>query len=224
MSPARVRHRLLAATGALALAAAGSLVVTRDGSTAWAEPASAVDRADGAAEVVGDDAHPTRTPVSLPPTTLAPGQPAPGCTATGTSAAIDRESQRAWLCVGGLLVAEFPVTTAWSQPDPGTYRVWSRSRNAVAYEGARLSYSMEYFVVFASGEQSGARVGFHTVPRCLVSDPAIGCVKGEYAQSFVSVGDLAYRGQSHGCIRVLPDTAAVLWASLPLGARVTVLT
>lgn len=214
------RHAVTASTVALAMFAAGWVVASR---TAWASTEVAVDRADGAAEVAPGVVRPTRTPVRLPPITLAPGEVPPGCTATGTSAAIDRELQRAWVCVDGELVEQIPITTAWSQPDPGTYQVWSRSRNAVAYEGTRLAYSMEHFVVFASGEQTGARVGFHSVPRCLITDPSIGCVKGEYAQSFSSVGSLAYRGQSHGCIRVLPDDASLLWFSLPIGSRVTVL-
>jgi len=217
-----VRRRVMAVTVALmAIAAGWTLDGVDAGATAWAGAAGPIDRADGVAVVDPAAPRPTRTPVSLPPTTPPPGWVAPGCSASGTSAAIDRAVQRAWLCVDGAIVDEFPITTAWSQPDPGVYRVWSRSRYAFAYEDG--TYSMEYFVVFASGEQSGARVGFHSVPKCVTAMPSIGCRAGDYAQPLWSVGELAYRGQSHGCIRVLPDTAMLLWSTLPLGSRVTVL-
>ena len=218
----RTRRRLVGATAALVLVAGSALVAgVRGGLTAWATPLATVDLLDGAATVDSGVMLPTRTPVSLPPTSPPPGSIMPGCTSSGPSAAIDREMQRAWLCSDGALVEEFPITTAWGQPDPGSYRVWSRSRYAFAYEDG--TYSMEYFVVFASGEQTGARVGFHSVPKCVTAIPSIGCRAGDYAQPLASVGLPAYRGQSHGCIRVLPDEAVRLWASLPLGARVTVL-
>lgn len=141
------------------------------------------------------------------------GQPNAGCDPTGASAVIDRVQQRAWLCVGGTVTKIFPVTTARSQPDPGRYRIYAKDPRAWSAEGGTQS-AMNDFVAFTHGKFKGARVAFHSVPKYVLT--------GKYEQPLSSVGDLARRGASAGCIRVLPDDATLLFDTLQIGDAVTV--
>ena len=62
--------------------------------------------------------------------------------------------------------------------------------------------TMTHFVAFTRGEETGARVAFHTVPVLR---------NGEYVQPLASVGTQMRRGESSGCIRVLPEQGQVIW-------------
>jgi hypothetical protein len=132
---------------------------------------------------------------------------------TGNVAVIDRDAQRAWLCTDGRIDAEFPITSAWSMPDPGTYPVYAKDMNASSTFGGHVS-TMTHFVAFSYGKNTGARVAFHSVPVLR---------SGEFVQPLDSVGDLSRRGESSGCIRVLPDDAVRIWDSLAIGSSVVVL-
>jgi hypothetical protein len=46
---------------------------------------------------------------------------------------------------------------------------------------------------------------------------------GSYAQPLDSVGEASMRGQSHGCIRVLPDDSVKIWDWLSIGQQVRVI-
>jgi hypothetical protein len=142
---------------------------------------------------------------------LAPPDPA-RCAADGNSAVVDRFNQRAWLCVDGAITDTFPITSAWSQPDVGTYDVYAKDMNASSTLTGEYS-TMTHFVAFTYGKYQGARIAFHSVPTY---------ANGEYVQPLDSVGSDELRGDSSGCIRVLPDDAQMIWDHLDIGDTVVV--
>ena len=157
--------------------------------------------------------EPTTTTAPEPTTTTAPVPVIdPNCPITPHAAVIDRDRQRAYLCDNGVALPEFVITTAREQPDPGTYPVFAKSMHASSKFGGHYS-TMTHFVVFARGEETGARVGFHTVPVLR---------SGEYLQPLDSVGTETERGDTSGCIRVLPEQGQVIWDWLQKGDEVHV--
>lgn len=158
---------------------------------------------------------PTTTTIPEPTTTTIPAPVIdPSCPTTPHAAVLDRDRQRAWLCDNGVALPEFVVTTAREQPNPGTYPVFAKSMHATSRFGGHFS-TMTHFVVFARGEETGARVGFHTVPVLR---------SGEFAQALASVGTQMEFGETSGCIRVLPDQGQVIWDWLQKGDEVHVIT
>jgi hypothetical protein len=140
---------------------------------------------------------------------------AAGCPDAGHGAVVDRARQRAWLCDGPFRAGpELRVTTAISQPLPGTYPVYAKVPVTTSTFGGHFSY-LDDFVAFTHGLRTGARIAFHAVPRTRA---------GGYLQSFDSLGDLSRRGESSGCVRVLPAEAERVWAWLSVGDPVTVIT
>ena len=135
------------------------------------------------------------------------------CPNTAHGALIDRANQRGALCENGIITYEFPLTTALSQPDPGTYPVYAKDMNASSTFGGHYS-KMTHFVAFTRGKYKNARIAFHSVPK--TSD-------GEYLQPLDSVGTEAQHGQSSGCIRVLPADAVKIWDWLSIGDEVRVI-
>ena len=87
---------------------------------------------------------------------------------------------------------------------PGTYAVYSRSRNAVGIDD---SGTMEYFVRFTHGTR-GAAIGFHTIP----------VDEGRPVQTVAELGT----PRSHGCIRQAREQAIALWEFAPIGTKVVV--
>jgi peptidoglycan hydrolase-like protein with peptidoglycan-binding domain len=136
------------------------------------------------------------------------------CVDDGRSAVIDRFNQRAWLCEDGAITEEMPITSAISQPDPGTYEVYAKDMNASSTLTGEYS-TMTHFVAFTYGKYQGARIAFHSVPKYS---------NGEFVQPLDSVGSPEQHGDSSGCIRVLPDDAALIWDWLDIGDTVTVVT
>jgi peptidoglycan hydrolase-like protein with peptidoglycan-binding domain len=134
------------------------------------------------------------------------------CQASGHSAAVDRFNQRAWLCADGAITKVMPMTSAWSQPDPGSYEVYAKDLNASSTLTGEYS-TMTHFVAFAHGKYTGARIAFHSIPKYS---------NGEYIQPLDSVGTEELHGESSGCIRVLPDDAVEIWDWLDIGDAVTV--
>ncbi len=167
------------------------------------------------AETTTATVEPTTTTVPEPTTTTVPPLVIdPNCPATPHAAVIDRDRQRAWLCDNGVALPEFVITTAREQPDPGMYPVFAKSMHASSRFGGHYS-TMTHFVVFARGEESGARVGFHTVPVLRT---------GEFVQTLASVGTQMEYGQTSGCIRVLSEQGQVIWDWLQKGDQVHVIT
>jgi hypothetical protein len=151
--------------------------------------------------------EPTTTTVPLPVID-------PNCPITPHGAVIDRDRQRAWLCDGGVALPEFVISTARDEPDLGIYPVFAKSMHASSRFGGHYS-TMTHFVVFTRGEDTGARVGFHTVPVLR---------NGEFVQPLASVGTQLYYGDTSGCIRVLPEQGQVIWDWLQIGDQVHVIT
>ncbi len=156
----------------------------------------------------------TTSPATTSPATTSPPPPDRGCAATGISAAIDRDLQQAWLCLDGYITKQFPVSTAWSLPDPGVYSVYAKDPVTSSTFGGHIS-TLKNFVAFTYGENTGARVAFHSIP--ILS-------AGSLIQPIDSVGDLSRRGESSGCIRVQPEISQLIWDTLSIGDTVTVLT
>ena len=119
----------------------------------------------------------------------------------------------AWLCESGSAVYEFPFTGAISQPDPGTYPVYAKDMNSSSSSSAGFS-RMTHFVAFTYGKFRGARIAFHSVPTF---------TNGDWVQPLDSVGDPSRRGESAGCLRVLPDDAVRVWDWLADGDEVRVI-
>ena len=134
------------------------------------------------------------------------------CPDAGRAAVVDRFNQRAWLCEGGDITDEMPITSAISQPDPGVYQVYAKDLDA--YSTLTGEYStMTHFVAFTYGKFQGARIAFHSVPRY---------ANGEFVQPLDSVGTQELFGDSSGCIRLLPADAEILWDWLDIGDTVKV--
>jgi hypothetical protein len=175
-----------------------------------------------AASSVETSVLPTVAPTTLLPATVAlttipattiPAPPDAGCATTGPSAALDRDQQQAWLCLDGYITTRFAVSTAWSMPDPGVYQIYAKDRVTSSTFGGHVT-TLNHFVAFSYGENTGARVAFHAVP--ILQD-------GSLEQPLDSVGDLSRRGESSGCIRVVPEMAVLIWETLSIGDTVTVL-
>ncbi len=136
------------------------------------------------------------------------------CPTTAHAAVVDRDRQRAWLCDNGLPLPEFVITTAHTLPDPGTYPVFAKDLHTSSTFGDHFT-TETHFVAFTRGENTGARIAFHTVP-------VLG--NGEYVQPLDSVGALERQGDSAGCIRVRPEQGPVVWEWLHEGDEVRILT
>jgi peptidoglycan hydrolase-like protein with peptidoglycan-binding domain len=135
------------------------------------------------------------------------------CPDTPHGAIVDRANQRGALCADGVITYEFPVTSAWSQPDPGTYPVYAKDMNASSSFGGHFS-TMTHFVAFTRGKYKGARIAFHSIPE--TSD-------GQLVQPLDSVGTEAQHGQSSGCIRVKYDDSVKIWDWLSIDDEVHVI-
>jgi hypothetical protein len=161
-------------------------------------------------------AVPTTTTTAEPTTTTTTPTPVvdPNCPATAHAAVVDRDRQRAWLCDNGVALPEFVITTARTLPDPGTYPVYAKDMHTSSTFGGHYS-TMTHFVAFTRGENTGARIAFHTVPVLR---------NGEYVQPLESVGTEERHGDSAGCIRVLPEQGQVVWDWLQEGDEVRILT
>ena len=153
-------------------------------------------------------------PVTTNAVTTVPPPPDAGCAAVGPSAALDRDQQQAWLCLDGYITTEFAISTAWSMPDPGVYQVYAKDRTSTSTFGGHMT-TLKNFVAFSYGENTGARVAFHSIP--ILPD-------GSLVQPIDSVGDLSRRGESSGCIRVALEISQLIWDTLSIGDTVTVLT
>lgn len=136
------------------------------------------------------------------------------CPESGRSAVVDRFNQRAWLCEAGDITEIMPMTSAISQPDPGTYQVYAKDLSASSNISGDYS-EMTHFVAFTYGKYQGARIAFHSIPTY---------PDGDFVQSLDSVGTSELHGASAGCIRVLPEHAELIWSWLDIGDTVKVVT
>ncbi len=176
-------------------------------------------------DVAATDALATDVPVTELPAAVVPATDVPRdkaeispylsafCPTTPRAVAVDRDRQRAWLCDEGRAVYEFPFTGAITQPDAGTYPVYAKDLEAFSTLSGPTNF-MTHFVAFTYGKQQGARIAFHSVPTYR---------DGSSVQPWESVGEPSMRGQSAGCLRVLPDDAVRVWDWLEVGDEVRVI-
>lgn len=149
------------------------------------EPRSGRASAVASAEPVEDTALPARS-----------GQ--------GRRVVFSESRQRVWLVGADGPLRSYPVSgSVYDNLDPGTYEVYSRSRQAWGIDD---SGTMRWFVRFTQGEN--AAIGFHDIP---VDD-------GRRVQGVDELGTPL----SHGCIRQRPVDARALWDFAPLGTAVVV--
>ena len=146
---------------------------------------------------------------------IGPMAPDPStCPNQGRAAVIDRFNQRNWLCTDGEIESVMPMSSAVTQPDPGTYEVYAKDLEASSTLTGAYS-TMTHFVAFTYGKYQGARIAFHSIPEY----PG-----GGYVQPLDSVGTEELFGDSSGCIRVLPADAERIWDWLDVGDEVIVVT
>jgi lipoprotein-anchoring transpeptidase ErfK/SrfK len=144
-------------------------------------------------------AIPRPTGGSLDPTVL------PADSGAGRRAVYSINRQRVWLVESdGTVSRTYLVSGRLDRPGPGEYEVYSRSRNAVSFNGTER---MEYMIRFAHGER--AAIGFHDIP-----------VDGTGAE----VQTVQQLGQplSAGCVRQAEADAIALWDWAPVGTKVVV--
>ena len=215
MITSQSRVLAVAALSVAAVVGGVTLLDRNQGSNATSAAAPSVGASTLPATIMAATSATTATtiPVTTIPVTTIPPPPDAGCAATGPSAVLDRDQQHAWLCLDGYITTEFAISTAWSMPDPGVYQVYAKDRTSTSTFGGHIT-TLKNFVAFSYGENTGARVAFHSIP--ILPD-------GSLVQPIESVGDLSRRGESSGCIRVVPDISQLIWDTLSIGDTVTVL-
>ena len=204
----------------LALASlADALTDGDDRRIAYAEP----QRPRATAEVVANaaPARPSRSAHPLPavtpatPSTTPPADTKPAATedlpansGSGKRVVYDVSAQQVWLVRADDTVARTYLVSGsrYDQLDPGTYRVFSRSRHATSWHGTE---SMEFMVRFHHGAR--ANIGFHDIP--------VNAVTGDEVQTLAELGTPL----SDGCIRQDVVDAKAMWKFAPEGTLVVVL-
>jgi hypothetical protein len=148
---------------------------------------------------------PTATPTESPAQQATTSRALPSKSGSGKRVVFEISDQRVWLVDEGDEVRRTYLVSGslTDNLDPGTYAVYSKSRNAVGIDDSGV---MQYFTRFTRGEN--AAIGFHSIPT----------KDGRLLQTEKQLGT----PQSHGCIRqALPD-AKELWAFAPVGTKVVV--
>lgn len=156
--------------------------------------------------VVSATPDPSRDEAAKPPEHGDPST-APQRSGQGRRVIYDMSDQRVWL-VGpkGSVQRSYLVSgSVYDNLDPGSYRVYSRSRHAVSFD--QLS-TMDYMVRFTEGDN--AAIGFHDIPED---------VDGRPVQSAAQLG----APRSHGCIRQRPVDAKAMWYFADIDTTVRVL-
>lgn len=220
----RPRYGRIAAVGAslsvTAIAVAGGFGLLPSGpgrsdaaSTITARDAAPATAAAGAQRSSASTPRPTQSPTHagladagsrIAAVTESTGLPAGS--GRGRRVVFSESMQRVWLVdTAEDVVRTYLVSgSIYDNLEPGTYEVFSRSRNAVGIDD---SGTMEYFVRFTYGT-GGSAIGFHTIP---VDD-------GRPVQTLGQLGTPL----SHGCIRQERRDAIALWDFAPEGTTVVV--
>jgi len=146
-----------------------------------------------------------------PPSTVAtaPGDSLeiPSGSGSGRRVVYSKSIMRVWIIEADeTLYHTHRVSGLESQPNPGTYTVWSRSEHTCSR--ATPSICMRFMVRFAFSRR-GDNIGFHEIPR----------------RNGVPLQDLSQLGLalSGGCIRQSTDDSIVMWNWASLGTVVVVL-
>ncbi len=147
----------------------------RTASRAVARPATVLvaDPLPGRAGSVVALGHVATTPVTTAVTAAGapayvPTRPLPAHSGAGRRIVYSERAAHLWVVGdGGAVVRDYPVTGRVGRPKPGVYHVYSKSTVAIN-PGEKLRF--EFMVRFAVGI-TGARIGFHTIPRYLDGVP-----------------------------------------------------
>lgn len=143
------------------------------------------------------------------PARLEHGDPseAPRHSGHGRRVIYDMSDQRVWLVGANDSVRRSYLVSGsvYDNLGPGSYRVYSRSRHAVAFD--QLS-TMDFMVRFTEGDN--APIGFHDIPDDVNGDPV---------QSLRQLGT----PRSHGCIRQRHADAKAMWGFAHIDTPVRVL-
>jgi lipoprotein-anchoring transpeptidase ErfK/SrfK len=124
----------------------------------------------------------------------------------GKRIVFDESDQRVWLVDADGAVARTYLVSGSKHDnlDAGTYEVYSKSRDAISFDGRE---TMNYMVRFAHGKH--APIGFHDIPQ--LKDGTL-----------VETRDELGTPLSAGCIRQWPPDAKALWDFAPVGTTVVV--
>jgi lipoprotein-anchoring transpeptidase ErfK/SrfK len=137
----------------------------------------------------------------------AAARPAPEDSGEGRRVVYAVRAQRVWLVeADGTVFDTYLVSGRRNTPRPGTYKVFSKSRNARATHGG---ITMKYMVRFTRAS-SGVPIGFHDLPRYS---------NGRPMQTPKQLGTY----QSGGCVRQTRAHAIQLFEWAPIGTKVVVL-
>lgn len=129
----------------------------------------------------------------------------PGRSGSGKRVVLDISGQRVWLVDRGAARRTYLISGSTHRNlRPGSYEVYSRSRDATSYD---LSSTMRYFVRFTSGDR--AAIGFHDIPRDNDGEP-------------IQQRDQLGTPLSAGCIRQARPDAQALWRFAGVGTKVVV--
>ena len=131
----------------------------------------------------------------------------PAKSGAGKRIVFDESAQRVWLVAADdRVVRTYLVSGAKDEEllEPGSFHVYSKSRDAVSYN---LKETMNYMVRFTAGEN--AAIGFHDLPAYH---------DGTLAQSRDELGTPL----SAGCVRQWVADARALWEFAPVGTLVVV--
>lgn len=132
-----------------------------------------------------------------------PAEP-PAGSGSGRRIVYAKSAQQVWLVEeDGTVAANFLVSGRLSLPQPGEYRVFSKSRYTRSVTGLR----MEYMVRFA--RPRALAIGFHSIPVDR---------RGRPIQREADLGT----PRSAGCVRLRLADAAAIWDWAPVGTRVVV--
>jgi lipoprotein-anchoring transpeptidase ErfK/SrfK len=137
-----------------------------------------------------------------------PTRALPGDSGSGRRIVYTERGAHVWIVgADGKVVRDYPVTGRPGRPRPQIYHVYSKSPTA-ANPAERLRFDL--MVRFAYG-LTGARIGFHTIPRSYAGVP----IQGE--------NQLGRAIGSGGCVRQKRSDAEWLYAWVKVGDTVVVL-
>jgi lipoprotein-anchoring transpeptidase ErfK/SrfK len=209
-----MRRRLLGIGAALVVLASIPLVAHPNAS-AQSVPPPPIDEVVGATATATASRGPRmQVGTTLPPpptTTLAPLPPydplsVPWFSGQGRRAIYSKGRQRVWIIDDQERVLRtYLVSGRLNQPNPGEYRVFSRSSYTCNID--RDWVCMRWMVRFTVGP-SGDNIGFHEIPKN----------KGEWVQTNAQLG----QPLSGGCVRQATEDALFMWNWAYIGTKVVV--
>ena len=156
---------------------------------------------------IADPRPPHARPAKVVPV-YRPSRPLPGDSGAGRRIVYTERGAHLWIVgADGRVLRDYAVTGRIGRPRPQTYHVYSKSPTA-SNPAEKLRFDL--MVRFAYG-LTGARIGFHTIPRSYAGVP----IQGEN-----QLGRAIGMG---GCVRQKRSDAEWLYAWVKVGDAVVVL-